>query len=182
LAGLRAFTVVLLIFGGWYATASALTDLKSAIAARLLLMDDVARYKWNNAQPIVDPEREAALLERISGEAVALGVPQDYAERVVAAEIAASRTLQLELIAVWQRQQHPPFADVPDLTTVQRPAIDTATRQLLEELRGSLCALDCDDARAVLETAPPSLAHSPAAWALATAALWPVPPDICQNR
>ena len=177
--GFRVFSAVLLMFGGWCATASPLTDLKGAIAARLLLMDDVARYKWNHGQPIVDPEREAALLERISGEAVALGVPQDYARRVVAAEIEASRTLQLELIAVWQRQQHSPFADVPDLTTIQRPTIDAATRQLLEELSASLCALNSDAARAVLETAPPSLAQSPAIWSLATAALWPVPPGVC---
>jgi chorismate mutase len=181
LAGLRAFAVVLLMLGAWCAAASPLTDLKSAIAARLLLMDDVARYKWNHAQPIVDPEREAALLQRIAGEAVALGLPRDYARRVIAAGIDASRTLQLELVADWQRQQHPPFADVPDLTTVQRPAIDAATRRLLEALRVSLCALNSDSARAVLEPAPPSLAQHPAAWSLSCAALWPVPPDVCQD-
>lgn len=178
---LRAAAMLALTVGAWCATAGPLTELKSAIATRLLLMDDVARYKWNHELPIVDHEREAALLERATADAVAVGLPEAYARRVVGAQIEASRALQLELVAAWQRDQHPPFTDVPDLTAVQRPVIDAATRKLLEHLHESLCALVADDARLDMEAAPASLAHHRSAWSIATAALWSVPDDACPH-
>lgn len=163
------------------ADAEPLAELKSAITARLLLMEDVARYKWNHALPIADPEREAALLERTTAEAVALGLPETYARRVMTAQIEASRSLQLELVAVWRQRGQPAFEGVPDLTAVQRPAIDTATQQLLEQLHASLCALVPEEARAQLETVPASFDKHPAAWAIATAALRPTPDDVCRH-
>src|SRR5262245_35067461 len=87
--------------------------LADPIAARLLLADDVARYKWNHDQPVADPQREAVVLERTTAAAVALGIPHDYAQRVVAAQIAASRARQQMLIDAWRREQHAAFADVP---------------------------------------------------------------------
>ena len=178
---LRAFAVVLLMFSGSCAAASPLADLTDAIAARLLLMNDVARYKWNHAQPIVDPEREAALLERATADAVALGLPEAYARRVLAAQIEASRTLQLKLFATWRSEQQPPFPGVPDLAAVQRPGIDGATHRLLEQLKASLCPLTQDDARTAIETPPTSLADQPAAWSIAIASLWSMPDESCPH-
>ncbi len=175
----RVRSALLLVLAAWSANAEPLADLEDAIATRLLLMDDVARYKWNHALPVVDAEREAALLERSTADAVALGLPESYARRVLAAQIQASRALQLELVAVWQREQRPSFADVPDLNSVQRPAIDAATLQLLERLRAAPCPLARSDAQAEIATAPASLADHPAAWATATAALWPLPDRAC---
>jgi len=146
---------------------------------RLLLMDDVARYKWNHALPVVDPEREDALLERATGDAVAIGLSEAYARRVIAAQIDASRAIQLELVSGWQRDKQPPFADVPDLATVQRPAIDAATHRLLERLHATMCTLSDESTRADLQNPPASLARQHAAWSIAIAALWPVPGDAC---
>ena len=154
-------------------------ELKDAIAARLLLMDDVARYKWNHSLPVVDAEREAALLERATAGAVALGLPESYARRVLAAQIDASRAIQTQLVSGWQRDAQPPFANVPDLTTVQRPAIDSATRRLLDQLHATMCALSNESTRAELQNAPESLATRPAAWSIAVSALWPVPVEAC---
>jgi chorismate mutase-like protein len=157
------------------------TELEDAIAARLLLMDDVARYKWNHVLPVVDAQREAALLERATADAVAIGLPEAYARHVLAAQIDASRAIQLQLVAGWQRDKQPPFADVADLATVQRPAIDAATHHLLEQLHSAMCTLTDDATHADLETPPPSLTQQHAAWSIATAALWPVPDNACRH-
>jgi chorismate mutase len=153
--------------------------LKDAIAARLLLADDVARYKWNHAQPVADPAREAIVLERTTSAAVALGIPYNYAQRVVAAQIAASRARQDALIASWRREGAAAFGDVPDLATAQRPALDRATTELLVQLKGALCALD-DAARRTLDVPPQSFDESAHEWSIATDALWP-PPTECRH-
>lgn len=163
------------------AAADPLAGLEDAIAARLLLMDDVARYKWNHELAIADAGREAALLDRATAEAVALGLPEAYARRVLTAQIDASRTLQMELITTWRERHQPVFVGVPDLAGVQRPAIDAATQQLLEQLRASLCALAHDEARAELTTPPRSLDQHRTVWTIATDALWPVPLDACSG-
>jgi chorismate mutase-like protein len=168
-AGAAAFAA-----GGNAEPPAAIGQLKDAIAARLLLMDDVARYKWNHDLPVIDAARESDLLERTTAAAVALGVPRDYARRVVAAQIAASRARQQELIDEWRRADRPTFADVPDLASAQRPAIDRATAALLTRLRAAMCGLD-DDARAVLASPPPSFDGSARVWATAVDPLWPTP-------
>jgi chorismate mutase-like protein len=156
-----------------------IVDLKDTIAGRLLLMDDVARYKWNAELPVLDPVREASLLERTTDSAVAIGIPRDYARRVVAAQIEASRDTQQTAIDRWRAERHGAFPDVPDLVTVQRPAIEQATAALLTNLRDAMCKLG-GEARNALSTPPPTLAAAERAWSIAVDALWP-PPDTCQR-
>ena len=167
-------SVALTIVSGC-ATASPLDDLASAIAARLALMDDVARYKWNHSLPIVDEQREAKLVDSATDQAVTLGVPADYARRVVVAQIEASRTRQTELTTLWQAQHQAAFDGVPDLATAQRPAIDAATTNLLRRLRAAMCELDSAAAHAVFANPPAGLEGAKSAWSTATAALWPAP-------
>jgi chorismate mutase-like protein len=160
--------------------ADPVAELADAIAARLALMDDVARYKWNHEQRVADPERESAVLDRVTTDAVALGVPQDYAHRVVGAQIDAARMRQVQLFAVWRTQPRTPFPNVPDLATVQRPAIDAATRSLITRLRASMCELDSTQAHAALERPPQSMRAD--VWSLAVAALWPAPACAASPR
>jgi chorismate mutase len=157
------------------AAAATLDDLAGAIASRLALMDDVARYKWNHSLPIVDEQRESKLVESATAQAVTFGVPADYARRVVVAQIEASRKRQIELTTQWRAQHHATFDDVPDLATAQRPAIDAATTNLLHRLRAALCELDSDAAHAVFTDPPTALESAAGAWSIATAALWPAP-------
>jgi cyclohexadienyl dehydratase len=166
--------VALTIISGC-ASAAPLDDLASAIAARLSLMDDVARYKWNHSLPIVDEQREAKLVERATAQAVTFGVPADYARRVVVAQIEASRARQTELTTQWRAQHHAPFDGVPDLATAQRPAIDAATTNLLRRLRAAMCELDSAAAQAVFADPPAGLEGAKNAWSTATAVLWPAP-------
>jgi hypothetical protein len=106
---------------------------------------------------------------------VTLGVPADYARRVVEAQIEASRTRQIELTTLWRAQHHPSFDDVPDLATAQRPAVDAATTNLLRRLRAAMCELDSDAAHAAFSDPPAGLEGAVSAWSIATAALWPAP-------
>jgi chorismate mutase-like protein len=171
----RMFVSVALTIVSGCATASPLDDLASAIAARLALMDDVARYKWNHSLPIVDEQREAKLVDSATAQAVSLGVPADYARRVVVAQIEASRTRQTELTTLWQAQHQAAFDGVPDLATAQRPAIDAATTNLLRRLRAAMCELDSAAAHAVFADPPAGLKGAKSAWSTATTALWPAP-------
>lgn len=161
---------------------------RDAIAERLALMTDVARFKWNRRLPIADPEREAALLDRATRDAVAHGLPETWARQALAGQIAASRALQTAATESWRRASQPPFAGVADLATVQRPAIDAATSRLIEALAAARCALAASEAAAMLAEPPPDLADAddPAtaeAWHIAIDALWPTPREGCQaNR
>ena len=98
------------------------------------------------------------------------------AQRVVAAQIAASRDRQQTLFDRWRRDQHGPFPEVPDLATAQRPALDRATSELLTRLQASMCDLDAS-ARRALDTPPSALADATHAWSIAVAALWPTPSE-----
>lgn len=177
----QCLTIVLLLLlgaGSAVAADGPIAALKHAVAARLALMQDVARYKWNNAIPIAAPAREAALLDAVTQRAIQLGLPGDYARRVVAAQIEASRTLQSDLFAQWRASSQGTFDGVPDLATVQRPRIDTATRRLLEALATAREALDAPGAAAALAPPPPPFAAWPDVWSIAVAPL----PDAAAAR
>jgi len=160
------------------AHADPLEDLRSAITERLLLMEGVARYKWNHGLPVTDPTREAALLTAKLPRATSLGLPAVYAQRVLEAQLSASRLLQISLTAQWAAQHRGAFADVPDLATAQRPLIDAATDHLIERLRDAVCALAEADARDRMSVAPEALGAYPDAWSTATDTLWPVPEAV----
>ena len=159
------------------ARADAIDDLRDAISARLSLMTDVAKYKWNRILPVVDAEREAALVASATRDAVARGVPEPWARRVIEAQIAASRALQVAATEQWRAQQHAAFSGVPDLASAQRPAIDAATARLVEALAAARCALVAGDTESRLAASPAGLGAS--VWTIATAALWPTPHDGC---
>jgi len=170
---IRPLCLVLLLAPAFaFAGSDPIAELRDAVAARLLLMQDVARFKWNAQLPIADPAREAALLEKVTHAAVDLGVPEDYARSVVAAQMQASRAIQVVLFERWRTQQHGAFPDVPDLATVQRPRIDRATTRLLQALAHARCALNDDAVRRRLTAVPTQLDGFSAAWHVATAALF----------
>jgi chorismate mutase len=142
--------------------------LRESIAHRLSLMEDVARFKWNHALPVADPEREQALIERNVGRALELGLDPDDVRRVLRAQLAASRLLQESLIADWQQHERPRFEPVLDLATEQRPRIERATEDLLRALVATRETPRVELARA-LEPTPPQLERHADAWALAIA-------------
>lgn len=118
-----------------------LEPLRDLMAARLALMPDVARHKWNQHAAIEDLPREQKIIGSLQEQALALGVPATWAETFFRAQIEAAKQIQREHFALWQANQQGKFAEVPDLDTVIRPQLDELTKQLLRQLATSWPAL-----------------------------------------
>ena len=151
-----------------------LATLGATIAARLAVIEEVARYKWNMRLPAHDPAREAALLEKTLNDATALGLDPGYARAVVDAALDASRSLQIGAFERWRHESRPPFEHVRDLDRELRPELDALTHRLLVEVHDSRDLLGTCAARAALES-PPRV--DPAIWAIAIEPF--VPKDEC---
>lgn len=109
---------------------------------RLLLMHDVARWKWTHDLPIEDPRREAELLARLANEGEQLGLPPERTRRFFLAQIKAGKLVQQADFDAWRAAGQGPFADVADLATVQRPRIDKVSGELLTALAAAQPSLD----------------------------------------
>ncbi|MCP4381920.1 MAG: gamma subclass chorismate mutase AroQ [Hyphomicrobiales bacterium] len=140
-----------------------------AMTDRLMIMVEVARFKWNGKIPIEDLEREAVVLEQTVDQAVASGVDPRLATALVRSQIAAAKALQGSLFEKWQADSVGQFDDAADLTETLRPAIGRLTAALIEAVAGAETNLaDCE----VIETlapVPPELAAFSDAWAVAVA-------------
>jgi chorismate mutase len=101
---------------------------------RLLLMHDVARWKWNQKQAIADPKREQAFLENMQAKGQAQGLDEEFVRSFFRAQIEAAKQVQEDDFQRWQAEGRGSFADVPDLSTHQRPKIDAASNELLSAL------------------------------------------------
>lgn len=105
--------------------------LLSTIVARLELMPDVAKAKWNAGKPIEDPEREKALLDGMESLAAANHLDEKLVRSLFEDQIEAAKLVQQSLFDEWKENEPPRFEAIPDLLTEQRPKIDRATQELL---------------------------------------------------
>ena len=110
-------------------------ELSKLIGARLSIMQEVAKYKWNNNAPIEDPDREQKLLDSVGKQAQAAGLQLQWAQHFFRLQIEAAKLAQYQLFQDWRRTQHPAFSDAPDLATVARPHLDALTPLLLKSLK-----------------------------------------------
>ena len=117
-----------------WATQTPAHELAVLIDERLALGTEVARYKWNTGAAIEDPPREKALLDSLRERAAPLGLPQELVDRFFTAQIEASKQLQHELFARWQREHREKFSGIADLATAIRPGIDRVTSEMLQTL------------------------------------------------
>jgi chorismate mutase-like protein len=118
----------------WPLPPSPAVALARLVDARLALMPDVARYKWNRKQAIEDPPREQALLDAVKAQAPQYGLAPERAVAFFAAQIEASKVLQRELFFAWQAAGQGEFAAVKDLATDIRPSLDALNPRLLAAL------------------------------------------------
>lgn len=132
---LLAFWQPSAVYGDEVAAAAA--ALRSVVQERLSVMPEVARYKWNNKIAVEDLAREKAILKRTVEKAKKASVSEEFALEAVAAQMAASKHIQRELIRGWQAQDIPPFESVPDLVEEIRPQIIDITNRLIEAMRGA---------------------------------------------
>jgi chorismate mutase len=109
-------------------------QLLDGMRQRLLLMHDVARWKWNHHQAIADPEREAAFLAAMEPKGAPHGLDPKVVRTFFSSQIEAARRIQEENFRRWQQAGQGPFAGVPDLHTVLRPRIDAVSDSLLASL------------------------------------------------
>lgn len=126
-------------------------QLAGLMRERLLVMHDVARWKWRDRQPVKDSVREAALLEQVRQEARDLGLDTGLATRFMTAQVAAARMLQEQDLERWQSQ--PPSAETPlkDLKSELRPQIDRLNKELLRTLARLAPRLDDEEIQRRLE-------------------------------
>jgi chorismate mutase-like protein len=109
-------------------------ELALLIDARLALVLEVARNKWNSGAAIEDLPREQALLAGLRERGAALGLSSGQVERFFGAQIEAAKLLQRELFARWKQAHRGRFSGVQDLSSDIRPAIDAVTTRMLEVL------------------------------------------------
>jgi chorismate mutase-like protein len=125
----------------WLSYPWGLFDLARLIDQRLAISRDVARAKWNSHAPIEDAPREAQIVERLTAQATAAGVPAPLAQRFFRAQIEASKTVQRHLFEQWTEARQGRFADAPDLARDLRPQLDALTPRLLAALADNLPVL-----------------------------------------
>jgi len=96
-------------------------SLEQLLVARLELMQSVAAWKWLNALPIEDLEREQLVIE----EAVLAGLPyrleKNAVERFYRAQITAAKAIQQYWFETWRKGNAPPKA--PNLQRDIRPQL-----------------------------------------------------------
>jgi chorismate mutase len=111
----------------------ALARLLNLMRARLVLMHDVARSKWNADRPVGDSERERALLREMEEQGQRHGLDPEFTSAFFAAQITAARLVQEDDLTRWRDEKRGPFEDAPDLGELRR-RIDGLNRELLDAL------------------------------------------------
>ncbi len=148
---------------------NAVSALKVALQARLAVMIDVARYKWNNKIAIENLEREAVVLAATVERATREGLPLELARSAVSAQIEAAKMIQRSLFARWTREEAGRFEDAPDLQSDLRPKLLTLTGDLVASLKAARRHLGRCDTHNRLQVSDEALSGFPNAWRVAVA-------------
>lgn len=142
---------------------------------RLQIMTLVARAKWNAKLPVEDKRREAELVARMRGRALAHGLSPDWTETFFRAQIEAGKDVQRALIDAWTKSAKPMFANAPDLRGEIRPRIDALNDEILVVLGEVTPLLDERAVQAMLrQRGPARLASQDVSTAVANRALAPL--------
>lgn len=102
---------------------------------RLTLMHDVAKAKWNAGagQPILAPERERQVLDRVVERGRTQGLDPHFVQAFFRAQIEAARIVQQADFDRWKVSGQKPFADAKSLAAL-RQRIDRLNIELLDVL------------------------------------------------
>ena len=109
------------------------------IVQRLSWMDKVARVKQANGLPVADAKREAELLETMSKQGTALGIPASATRAFFIGQMDAAKRYQ----EAWLRahaSDKPTTASLPDLTKTVRPALDDIGQNMITALANARTA------------------------------------------
>ena len=100
--------------------------------------------------PILDAERERALLENVVERGKAHQLGPEITRAFFAAQMEAAKIVQEHDFERWRAAKQPPFHDVPDLSTL-RQQIDTRNGELLAALHDARPFLEQKDGEKLLE-------------------------------
>lgn len=154
LAGLSASNL-----GGCAPTASSATELPVEVSAavdevlaimrdRLLVMHDVANWKWNAQLPVTDTAREQVVVDRMVAQARERGVDADFAAALIRAQIEAGKQVQQQDLARWQAAERPRNGQHAEQGANVRRVIDDLGTRLIESLAKLGPKLTSSDVRA----------------------------------
>lgn len=103
---------------------------------RLMLMHDVARWKWNERRPIEDPARERELLDNVTEQGWTRGLAAAFVRSFFAGQVEAAKLVQRSDFDRWRAFQQEPFRNTIELTSL-REGIDGLDSELIEALVAS---------------------------------------------
>ena len=104
----------------------------SMMAGRLELARDIAWAKWAAGQPVRDPAREAAVIEKLTRQGEAAGIEELLVQRFVRAQIEASCLEQEAWMKKWTKGTPLPAGEPPTLDSL-RKRLDQMSPLLLAE-------------------------------------------------
>ncbi len=126
--------------------------LLNLIRQRLLVQNDVARWKWNQNSTIEAPEREQALLAEIRKQAPTYGLDPNAAVVFFQWQVFAGKLLQVDDFQTWEREGIQSFDNVPDLNQTLRPSLDKLTPEILSALAPLSPALGCPTLQQLIQS------------------------------
>ncbi len=104
------------------------------LVERLLLMHEVARWKWIRQRPILDLHRERELLCTFTRQAAQRGIEPHRARQFLQAQLAAARGVQQADFDNWESEPADAPHEAADLESDVRPKIDALTAELTAAL------------------------------------------------
>jgi chorismate mutase len=114
---------------------AAINRLVKPMVVRLEIAREVAWSKARSGAPVLDEEREAALLAALVNQGEAAGLAPERVRAFFSAQIAASREVQTELLSAWAAgTQQKPATRPLELRTEIRPRMDAASAALIQAL------------------------------------------------
>jgi chorismate mutase len=133
--------------------------LLNLIRQRLLLQNDVARWKWNHNSAIEAPEREQVLLAQLREQASAYGLAPDAVVVFFQWQIFAGKLLQIDDFQIWQKEGIQFFDNVPDLNQTLRPSLDKLSPEILSALAALSPALSCSTSQQLIQSRAQVILH-----------------------
>jgi len=103
------------------------------IRDRLLVAHDVAQTKWGTEKAILDPQREADILDEMTRRGEALHLDAVPLRRLFAAQIQAGKQIQAADFETWQSEHRSAF-EAPRPLSDLRQTIDRLNENLLRGL------------------------------------------------
>lgn len=120
-----------------YSPTSTERQLVVLIEKRLTYAYDVAWFKYQRNLAIQDPQREAALLQKVTAQGQALGLASSTVAAFFNSQMTASREFQEEAIAGWRGGTALPRDSQVDLAKDIRPRVDAINQEMLVLLASS---------------------------------------------